>query len=40
MVNLDVNLAPFLKGIKLLLNDGSGVRLIVIFVGIEFLNGQ
>ena len=40
MINLDVNEAPFLKGMKLLFNDGSGVRSIVTFVGIEFLNSQ
>ena len=40
MVNLDLNQAPFLKGMKLLFNDGSGERSIVTVVEIEFLDGQ
>ena len=40
MVNLDLNEATLLKGMKLLFNDGSGARSIVTFVGIEFLDGQ
>ena len=40
MLDLDLNQALFLKGMKLLFNDGSSARSIVTFVGIEFLDGQ